>query len=445
MFGFKLLGNTRIPHHKNTADMQPVRMAPPKEVLLPMAQHIGAPATPIVKVGDEVKVGQLIAEASGHVSAPIYASVSGKVTKLDSYLRHDGRTVPAIRIESDGLMTPADNIAPPTVTDLDSLIEAIGASGLVGLGGAGFPTAVKFDAIKEGKINTVVLNGAECEPYITSDARAMIDRSGLMREGIELLKKFVPEIKKYIFGIESNKQASIDELKRVFADDGAVEIKVLPSLYPQGAEKILVHNTTGRVIPAGKLPAEVGVVILNVTTLATLANYVKTGMPLVEKCITVDGSAIKHPKNVLCPIGTSIRDVLDFVDGERDEPGKVIFGGPMTGFPAYSLDEPIVKNTNAITVLTKKDAKEREATACIHCGRCVEACPLNLVPTAFTKALDIENVDERMARLEEYSIMLCMECGCCSFVCPANRPLIQNNRMAKNSLREYNSHRAKLK
>ncbi len=210
-------------------------------------------------------------------------------------------------------------------------------------------------------------------------------------------------------------------------------------------EKILVHNTTGRIIPAGKLPAEVGVVILNVTTLATLANYVKTGMPLVEKCITVDGSAIKHPKNVLCPIGTSIRDVLDFVDAERDEPGKVIFGGPMTGFPAYSLDEPIVKNTNAITVLTKKDAKEREATACIHCGRCVEACPLSLVPTAFTKALDIENVDERMARLEEYSIMLCMECGCCSFVCPANRPLIQNNRMAKNSLREYNAHRAKLK
>ena len=425
--------------------MAPVRMAPPKEVVLPTVQHIGAPATPTVKVGDEVKVGQIIAEASGYVSTDIHSSVSGKVTKIDSYLRHDGRTIPLIRIESDGLMTPAENIAPPTVTDLDSLIAAVKASGIVGLGGAGFPTYVKFGAIKEGKIDTVVINAAECEPYITSDMRTMLDKSDLIREGIELLEKHAPAIKRYIFGIENNKPECIAKMKEIFAEDGKVSIAELPSLYPQGAEKILVHNTTGLEVPEGKLPSDVGVVILNVTTLATLAAYVKTGMPLIEKCVTVDGSAIGKPKNVICSIGTSIRDLLDFVDGLSEKPGKVLFGGPMMGFPAYSLDEPIIKQTNAITVLTEKDAKERESTSCIHCGRCVAACPMRLVPTEFSRALNIENNDDRMARLEEYSISLCIECGCCSFVCPANRPLVQNNRMAKNSLREYKAHKAKLK
>ena len=445
MFGFKFLGNTHIPHNKNTADTSPIRMQPPKEVLLPTIQHIGAPATPIVKIGDEVKVGQLIAEASGYVSSNIHSSVSGKVTKIESYMRHDGRTIPVIRIESDGLMTAHENIAPPQITDVESLVEAVKASGIVGLGGAGFPTAVKLDAIKQGKINTVVINAAECEPYITSDTRTMLDRSELIREGIELLQKVAPEIEKYIIGIESNKPDAIKKMSETFADNDAVTVKTLPSLYPQGAEKVLVHNTTGLDVPEGKLPADIGVLILNVTTLASIADYAKTGMPLVEKWVTVDGSAIKNPKNVICPIGTSIKDLLDFADALAEEPGKILFGGPMMGFPACSIDEPIIKQTNAITVLTERDARQRESTACIHCGRCVSACPLGLNPTAFSKALNIENVDERMERLDEYSVSLCMECGCCSYVCPANRPLIQNNRMAKNSLREYKAHHASLK
>ena len=445
MFGFKFLGKTHIPHNKNTADMSPIRMEPPKEVLIPTIQHIGAPATPIVKVGDEVKVGQLIAEASGYVSSNIHSSVSGKVTKIDSYLRNDGKTIPAIRIESDGLMTPADGLTPPDVTDIASLVEAVKASGIVGLGGAGFPTSVKLDAIKQGKINTVVINGAECEPYITSDTRTMLDRPELVRAGIELLQRVAPAVERYVIGIESNKQSSIAKMTEIFAGNEKVTVKTLPSLYPQGAEKVLVHNTTGLDVPEGKLPADVGVLILNVTTLASIAEYVKTGMPLVEKWVTVDGSAIKSPKNVICPVGTSVRDLLDFVDGLTEEPGKVLFGGPMMGFPACSLEEPVIKQTNAITVLTESDARQRESTACIHCGRCVSACPLGLNPTAFSRALNIENTDERMARLEEYSVTLCMECGCCSYVCPANRPLIQNNRMAKNSLREYKAHNASLK
>lgn len=445
MFGFKFLGKTHIPHNKNTADMSPIRMEPPKEVLIPTIQHIGAPATPIVKVGDEVKVGQLIAEASGYVSSNIHSSVSGKVTKIDSYLRNDGKTIPAIRIESDGLMTPADGLTPPDVTDIASLVEAVKASGIVGLGGAGFPTSVKLDAIKQGKINTVVINGAECEPYITSDTRTMLDRPELVRAGIELLQRVAPAVERYVIGIESNKQSSIAKMTQIFVGNEKVTVKTLPSLYPQGAEKVLVHNTTGLDVPEGKLPADVGVLILNVTTLASIAEYVKTGMPLVEKWVTVDGSAIKSPKNVICPVGTSVRDLLDFVDGLTEEPGKVLFGGPMMGFPACSLEEPVIKQTNAITVLTESDARQRESTACIHCGRCVSACPLGLNPTAFSRALNIENTDERMARLEEYSVTLCMECGCCSYVCPANRPLIQNNRMAKNSLREYKAHNASLK
>ena len=415
-----------------------------KEVLLPVSQHIGAPATPIVKVGDEVKVGQLIAEPSGYVSSPIYSSVSGKVVKLDTYLRPDGRTVPAIRIESDGLMTPADGITPPTVDSIDSLIDAVRSSGLVGLGGAGFPTSVKLDAVKKGGIHTIVINGAECEPYITSDTRTMLDQSELVFDGITLLEKYIPSAEKFIFGIENNKPECIKEMARIFQDNPKVSVMPLPSLYPQGAEKILIYNTTRLVVPEGKLPADVGVLVINVTSLATIASYIKTGMPLVEKCVTVDGSAVAEPKNVIAPIGASIREIVEFAGGLKEEAGKVLFGGPMMGVPACSLDEPITKTTGAVTLLNVKDSTEPVATDCIHCGRCVEACPMRLNPTAFANAMNL-GTDDKMARLEEYSINLCMECGCCSYVCPASRPIVQNNRLAKTALREYKAHKSTLK
>ena len=445
MFGFKFIGRTRIPHHKNTAEMSAVRMTPPSEVLIPTLQHIGAPATPVVKAGDEVKVGQLIAEPSGYVSSPIYASVSGKVVKVEDYLRPDGRTVPAIRISSDGLMTPHEGITPPEVTDLDSFVEAVRASGVVGLGGAGFPTSVKLDAAKKGEIKTIVINGAECEPHLTSDTRTMLDESEYIFEGITLLEKYIPSVERFIFGIEKNKPLCIEEIARIFKDNEKVSILPLPTLYPQGAEKVIVYNTTGLVIPEGKLPADVGVLVINVTSLSTLAKYVKTGMPLVERCVTFDGSAVAEPKNVIVPLGTSIRELAEFAGGFCDEVGKVLYGGPMMGTPVANLNEPIIKTTGGITALNIKDSTEKEATACIHCGRCVSACPLSLNPTAFSKALTLENTEDKMARLEEYSVSLCMECGCCSFVCPANRPLVQNNRLGKSALREYKAHKANLK
>ena len=295
MFGFKFLGNTHVPHHKNTADMPAVKMETPKEVLLPMSQHLGAPATPVVKAGDAVKVGQLIAEASGFVSSPIYSSVSGKVTKIDSYINGAGNNVAVVRIESDGLMTVDESIAPPVVEDLDSFLAAVRKSGLVGLGGAGFPTAVKLDTARKGEIHTVVINGAECEPYLTSDTRTMLDDSAFICEGINILDKYVGTIKKFVFAVESNKPKCIEELVRVFQDNEKVFVKPLPSLYPQGAERVTIFNTTGIVVPEGKFPADAGVLVINVTSLATLAKYILTGMPLVERCVTVDGSAIKEP------------------------------------------------------------------------------------------------------------------------------------------------------
>ena len=424
--------------------MSPIKMPIPEEVLLPMSQHIGAPATPIVKVGDEVKVGQLIAEASGAVSSPVHASVSGKVVKIENYLLSDGREVPAVRIASDGLMTVSEEVKPPVVNDLDEFILAVRNSGLVGLGGAGFPSAVKLGAAKSGNIHTVVINAAECEPYITSDTRTILDKPELVFEGIGILAKFIPSIEKFIFGIEKNKPACIEEIARIFRDDAKVSVMPLPTLYPQGAEKVLIYNTTGLVVPEGKLPADIGVLVINVTSLAVLARYMTTGMPLVDKCLTVDGSAVKEPKNIVVPLGTAISDVLAFAGVELDGACKVLFGGPMMGVAASSVSEPISKRNNALTVLNSEDSKEREATACIHCGRCVSACPMKLNPATFSKALDL-SVDDKIAKLEEYSINLCMECGCCSFVCPANRPLVQNNRLAKAAVRDYKALKSTLK
>ncbi len=445
MLKLRFLGNTRIPHHKGTAAMSPVRMTPPAQVLISLEQHIGAPAVPVVKVGDTVKVGQLIAEAGGYVSSPIYSSVSGTVTKIEPQLRFSGKTVDAIRIESDGQMEAYEGIVPPTVTDADSLLNAVRASGVVGLGGAGFPTAVKFDALKKGCIHTIILNGAECEPYITSDARTMLDDSAWMVEGVELLQRYFPEVKNYIIGIEANKPECIHKMTETFNGNAAVSVRSLPVRYPQGAEKVIIYNTTGLIVPEGKLPADVGVLVTNVTTLTAIAKYVKTGMPLVERCVTVDGSAIRNPQNVIVPIGTAIQDIIDFAGGFSQDPGKIILGGPMTGSAVYSLDEPTLKTTGSIIALSPKDSVDLPISPCIHCGRCVDACPLSLVPTAFLKAMDMENTDERMAFLDEHSLNLCMSCGCCSFVCPANRPLTENIRMAKTLLKDYKAHKASLK
>lgn len=432
------LGKTRIPHRKNTAKMTAERMTPPVEVKISMSQHIGAPATPIVAAGDKVFVGTLIGEASGYVSAPIHSSVSGTVKKIDDMLGSNGRHSTVVVIESDGEMTPDPNIAPPTVTSFDEFSAAVRASGLVGLGGAGFPTAVKLDAEKKGILKKIIINAAECEPYITSDTRTILDDADFVKRGVELLEKYI-SAEEVIIGIEANKPECIAKMRDIFASDAKVRVVKLPTGYPQGAEKILIYNTTGFVVPEGGLPADVGCIVMNVTSVAFIAKYMETGMPLVEKCLTVDGSGVKEPKNVIAPIGASIDDVVAFAGGFTDDVAKVMYGGPMMGIAVYSTSDPIMKNNNAVIALSEKEVKHAESNPCIHCGRCVAACPMGLNPTAFSKALKVDDKEDRKERLSTAKVNLCIECGCCSFVCPSRRPLVQNNRLAKADLRELSS------
>lgn len=439
----RLLGRTHVPHNKRTANVPAVRMDPPAEVLIPMSMHIGAPCTPTVRPGDAVRRGQVIGEATGYVSAPIHASVSGTVKGIENLLTASGRTVPAVRIVSDGKMELSPDCTPPVITDFDSFRAAVLASGLVGLGGAGFPTAVKFDAEKKGLLHHVVINGAECEPYITSDTRTMLDRAEDIAAGVSLLMQYL-SAEDYVIGIEKNKPDAIRKMQQTFAGNARVRVVPLPQTYPQGGEKILIYNTLGLTVPEGKLPADVGCVVMNVTSLAFLGKYVRDGIPLVEKCVTVDGSAVEEGKNLIVPIGTSVADVLTAAGVDAAGAGKILLGGPMMGSAIYALTDPILKNTNAVTVLSPADAKAEESLPCIRCGRCVENCPMGLIPTRFTTIMELPDEADRMARLEDAKIGLCMECGCCSFVCPSSRPLVQVNRLAKADLRAYKARMAEL-
>ena len=426
------LNCVNVPHLKKTEHISPQKIPIPKSVTIPMLMHIGAPAKPIVKPGDMVKVGQMIAESGGFVSAPIHTGVSGKVKKIDNILLSSGQTVEAVIIESDGEQSAYEEIKPPTVTNLEEFLAAIRNSGVVGLGGAGFPTEVKLAVKDLSKIETVIINGAECEPYITSDTRTMIDDTEFVWEGIELIQKYL-QVKKVIIGIEDNKPECIKAFNDLCGKSSGVEVKSLPASYPQGGEKVMIFNTIGRVVPEGKLPLDVGVVVLNCTTLAVIAKYIKTGMPLVEKCVTVDGSAVKEPQNVIVPIGTPISDVFEFCGGFAEEPRKIIFGGPMMGISATDINAPILKTTNAVIALSEKDAVPPKETACIKCGRCVNSCPLNLMPYEIETAFNRKNGE----MLEKLKVNICMECGCCSYVCPAHRNLIQVHKLSKVMLKNY--------
>ena len=421
------LHGIKVPHRKHTAENASVRMAS-NVVNIPTAMHIGKPAKPVVKVGDLVKVGTLIAEQDGFVSSPVYASVSGKVTRVQDTLLSNGSYAPAITIESDGEMASDENIAVPVINNKEDFIEALKKSGIVGLGGAGFPTYVKFNTDKP--VEHLVINGAECEPYITSDTRTMLERGEDIKLGLEAILKYM-DIGSVVFAIEKNKKACVAEMQKAVGTLPNVEVKALPTIYPQGGEKVLVYHTTKKVIGNGKLPIDVGCIVINCTTLAAVGAYLKTGMPLVEKCVTVDGGCVKEPKNVIVPIGTALKDVFDFCGGLTQEPRKVLYGGPMMGVTVPDLDVPVLKQTNAILALTEKEARLPKATNCIRCGTCINTCPFGINPPALAKAYrekDIEGIKKAGAEI-------CMECGCCSFNCPANRPITQTNKLAKALLR----------
>ena len=430
------LHGIKLPERKTTEGMPSVKMPAPETVTIPTAMHIGAPVKPVVKVGDEVFVGTLIAEDNEKLSAPVYSSVSGKVSKLTEITISNGNVVQAIVIASDGQMTVDENIKKPEINSKEDLINAIKNSGMVGLGGAGFPTYAKFTTNKP--IETLIINGAECEPYITSDTATMLERADDIKVAIEAIVKYCG-VKEVILGIEKGSAEAQKKMEELASAIPNMKVKVLPKLYPQGGEKVLVYHTTGKVIGNGMLPIDVGCVVINCSTMANIGKYILTGMPLVERCITVDGASVKEPKIVVAPIGTALKDVFEFCGGFKEEPFSVLYGGPMMGVAVPDLSVPVLKQTNAILALTKKETSVPKETNCIRCGACVTNCPFGITPPAIAKAYKNKDYDAMVKAGAE----LCMECGCCSFNCPANRPLVQTNKLAKALIREEKMKEAK--
>ncbi len=431
----KVRGGVAVSHNKNTAEMKTVRIPLPEKVTLPMQQHIGAPCAPTVKVGDSVAVGQVVGDSDKYVSAPIHASISGKVIAVGEIKLPSGAISQAVTIESDGEMRLFEGIKPPKVETKEELFKAVRASGLVGLGGAGFPSHVKINVPPDKTIDTLVVNAAECEPFITVDYRECIENTANILDGVYKLKELL-KIKDVIIAVEDNKPDVFAALEKV-ADsdrdkDNSVKMMVLKSRYPQGAEKMMVQSTTGRKVPPGKLPADVGCIVMNVGSVAYIGRYLRTGRPLISRTLTVDGSAIANPHNVRVPVGTRIGDIIDFCGGFKAEPAKIILGGPMMGTAIISADFPICKQNNAILAFAKGDTALKPEMECIRCGRCSLACPMSLMPTLIERYAKAKDID----KLKKIGIDVCMECGSCAYTCPSGRPLVQYMRLAKSVMRE---------
>lgn len=426
MSSVKHLKGVHVDHCKNTAGPAIVLMPVPEKVYIPMVQHIGAPCQPTVAVGDHVKVGQLIGDNEAPVCAPIHSSVSGDVVAIEKFMTQMGRVDTNIVIQTDGKQEPADTVVPPTVTNKEEFLKAVRASGLVGLGGASFPTHIKYNPRNPEEVDTFIINGAECEPFLTVDHMTMLAHAKEIVEGTYNTMKFL-SIKRGIIAIEGNKPDAIALFKDIVKDFPGIEVCELRLVYPQGAERVIIYETTGRHLIAGKLPAEIGVIVSNVNTILKLQQYLDTGMPLVSKALTVDGNLIAQPKNVEVPIGTKICDVIDFCGGTTGEVKKILFGGPMMGKAVPNDDLAILKGNNAILAFDEAYATINPETACINCGRCVRGCPMNLMPTTLAKAWDHMDLDTMVS----YDALSCMECGCCTYSCPARIQLSFKIKLAK--------------
>ncbi len=422
----KQLHGIHVDYCKNTMECKTEIMPVPGRIYISMVQHIGAPCIPLVAPGDLVKVGQPIGDTDAYVSAPIHSSASGKVVAIEDIMSLLGTKDKMVVIETDGLQTMWEGLSPPKAETREDFLKAVRASGIVGLGGAAFPTHVKYNPKNIEEVKILIINGAECEPYITSDYRTMLESTKHVINGARLIMKYLDLEKTYI-GIESNKPKAIAAIKEEIGDDSSIEVITLKSQYPQGAERVLIYEVTGRPLPPGKLPADIGVLVSNVSTVSFISRYFKTGMPVMRKRITVDGNAVTTPKNLYAPIGALISDVIAFCGGYKKVPRKIIMGGPMMGRAIYDDKKPLIKNNNAILAFDELQTLEQPETACIRCGRCVASCPLDLMPTYIAKAYEVEDVEE----LKKLKVTICMECGCCTYVCPAKKQLALINRLAK--------------
>ena len=429
----KHLHSIHVSHYKHTAGCATEVMPVPDVVKISMSQHIGAPCKPLVQKGDYVKVGQLIGDTDAFVSAPIHSSVSGTVTGIEEQRSAAGGMDTLVVIEADKKQEVYEGIKVPEAKDLPEFIKAIRDSGLVGLGGASFPTHIKFNPKNIDEVHTLIVNAAECEPFITSDHRLMLEDAEDLIAGCQLLMKHIGLDEGYI-GIEENKPDAIEHLDKLIAAKGISNLKTfkLQARYPKGAERVLIYEITGKTMNAGVLPADLGIILSNVTTIAFVGQYFRTGMPLVQKRMTVDGDAVATPKNVIAPIGTMINDVIGFCGGYKQEPRKILMGGPMMGRAIFSDEMPIVKNNNAILAFSKAQSMVKEETACINCGRCHNACPFKLLPTALAAAYERRDAQA----LSDLKVMQCMECGSCSYICPARRPLGFMNKLGKAVVKE---------
>ena len=426
------LNSIPVPLKKNTAEFPSLKMTEVTTVTLPMLMHKGTPATPTVKMGDLVKVGTKIATANGELSSPIYASVSGKVTKVCDYLTASGVSVPAVVITSDGEMTLEENLTAPVVNSKEDLLAAIRESGVVGLGGAGFPTHVKLN-VDYDRVDTLIVNGTECEPYITSDNHVMDERVDDIEYALHAFKKYFG-VKNIVIGVGNNKKSAIKNMKEVASGIEGARVVALPSSYSHGSEEAIIFHTVEKVLPQDKLPADIGCVVCNVTTIAEIGAYLQTGVPFVKRYVTVDGGCVKQPQCVVAPIGVSLEELFAFCGELVCEPERVVYGGPMMGITVPGLSAPVLKTTNAVLALSSQDVKFPKETACIRCGKCTNNCPLGLAPAAIEKAYAKRDTDE----LAALQVNACMECGSCSYLCPAHRPLVQTNKLAKMLVKEAN-------
>ena len=428
------LGGVHPPENKLSTEAVIETLPIPEQVVVPVGQHLGAPATPVVKRGDEVKVGQLIAKSSGFISANIHSPVSGKVFKIDNVYDASGFRRPSIIINVEGdewleTINRSDDIDADIKLNSKEITDKLNEMGIVGLGGATFPSFVKLMVPEGKKVDYLIINGVECEPYLTSDHRLMMEKGEEMLIGTTILMKGL-NTNKAMIGIENNKPDAIDHLEKLATKYKGISIHPLKVKYPQGGEKQLIKALTGREVPSGKLPLEVGCVVNNVGTAYAVYEAVQKNKPLFERVVTVTGKSVKKPSNFLVRVGTPIKDLIEAAQGLPDNTGKIISGGPMMGKAVLNTDIPVVKGTSGILLMADGDAKRGEVNTCIRCGKCVEACPMGLEPFLLSKSSKLAKFDV----VEKELVMDCIECGSCSFTCPSNIPLLDYIRLGKNKV-----------